>query len=135
MQIATLAVALVGFLHLKGPDGAFLYDEGEPVGIDMFGPGSQEFAQIEELQTSRALKRMQDNDGQPSLASVSDRRVQEAQDLTALTSGFRHIEHGDLAGVALFNAVYSDPKLGWIKEQALKHVRDWGKFPAVSPTA
>ena len=71
MKIASLAVAATAFLHLKGPDGAFLYDGKEKVGIDLYGPGSPEFAQVEERQSARALKRMQDTD---RLCSAGSRR-------------------------------------------------------------
>ena len=133
MKIATLAVAASAFLHLKGPDGVHLYENGEPVGIDLFGPGSRESAQVEERSSARAVKRMTDNDNKMTLAPIDDRRREAAEDLAALTAGFRHIERDDadgkpLAGSALYRAVYSDPELGWINEQALKFQRDWGKF-------
>ena len=133
MKIAKLAVAATGFLHLKGPDGVHLYEKGEPVGIDLFGPGSRESAQVEERQSARAIKRMTDNDNKMTLAPIDERRREAAEDLATLTAGFRHIEHDDadgkpLASSALALAVYSDPELGWINEQALKFQRDWGKF-------
>jgi hypothetical protein len=135
MKIKILAVAATAFLHLKGPDGSFLYENGEPVGIDLFGPGSQEFAQVEERQSARALQRMQDNDGKVALAPIAQRRAEEAEDLAALTARFHHIEVDDLAGSALHHAVYADPTLGWIKAQAGKFVGDWGKFSAGSTTS
>lgn len=140
MKIKTLAVAATAFLHLKNPaDNTFLYEDGKPVGIDLFSPGSPEFARVEERQSARAVKRMQDNDGKISVAPVEQRRTEAADDLAALTSGFRHIEHdgpdGPLAGTALFTAVYADPTLGWIKEQALKMLGDWGKFTPGSGTS
>jgi hypothetical protein len=133
MKIAILAVAATAFLHLKGPDGQLLYDNGQKVGIDLFGPGSDEYSRIEERQSNRAIKRMQDNDNKVSLPAADVRRTEAAEDLTALTAAFHHIEHEDangqpLAGAALYTAVYSDPSLGWIKEQATKFVGDWGKF-------
>ena len=133
MKIASLAVSPTAFLHLKGPDGTFLYENKEPVGIEMFGPGSPESAVIEERRSSRALRLMQDNDNKLSLPPVEQQRTDAAADLTALTAAFRHIEHDGadgkpLAGAALFAAVYAEPKLGWIKEQALKFQGDWGKF-------
>jgi hypothetical protein len=133
MKIATLAVAATAFLHLKGPDGTHLYDDGKPVGIELFGPGSPESAQVEERQSARAVKRMTENDGKLSLAPIEQRRTEAAEDLAALTSGFQNIEHAGadgqpLSGRALFIAVYSDPTLGWIKEQVLKAVGDWSRF-------
>jgi hypothetical protein len=133
MKIAILAVAATAFLHLKGPDGQLLYDNGQKVGIDLFGPGSDEYSRIEERQSNRAIKRMQDNDNKVSLPAADVRRTEAAEDLTALTAAFHHIEHEDangqaLVGAALYTAVYSDPSLGWIKEQVTKFVGDWGKF-------
>lgn len=140
MKIAMLAVVSTAFLHLKGPDGTYLYEGTEPVGIDVFGPGSPEFAKVEERQSSRAAKRYEDNDRKISLSlgSIEERRTESAQDLVALTAGFRHIEHESadgkpLAGAELYLAVYADPALGWIKGQVTKFVDDWGKFaPAAS---
>lgn len=133
MKITVLAVAATAFLHLKGPDGTYLYENGEPVGIDMFGPGSHESAQIENNQSARAIKRMQDNDNKFSPPPLEEQRSQGAIDLAAVTSGFRHIEYDDangqpLTGTPLFVAVYSDLTLGWIKAQAIKFQADWGNF-------
>ncbi len=133
MKIVKLAVSASGFLHLKGPDGALLYEDEDKVGIELYSPGSPQFARVEERQTARAIKRMQDNDNKVSLASIEDRRSEATEDLAELTAYFLHIEHDDedgkpLTGAALHAAVYSDPGLGWIKEQVTKFVGDWGKF-------
>ncbi|MEH3103433.1 MAG: hypothetical protein PGN12_05960 [Sphingomonas phyllosphaerae] len=140
MKIATLAVAMTAFLHLKGPDGVPLFDAGEKVGIDLFGPGSAEHGQIEERQSARVVKRMADNENKIAHVPLAIRRVEAAEDLATLTAGFRHIEHdapdgSPLSGAALYHAVYSDPALGWIKEQVVKFVGDWGKFTPGSPTS
>lgn len=133
MKIALLAVANTAFLHLKGPDDVYLYEGEEPVGIDLFGPGSPEYARIEERQGGRVVKRMSDNDNRLSHVPIETQRAERAEDLASLTAGFRHIEHDDengapLAGTALFTAVYADPTLGWIAKQVTKFVGDWGKF-------
>lgn len=140
MKIASLAVAATAFLHLKGPDGTHLYDNGQKVGIDLYGPGSPEYARIEERQSARAIKRMQDNDNKIALVPIEQRRTEAAEDLTVLTAGVRHIEHDaadgtPLTGTALVTALYSDPTLGWIKEQVVKFVGDWGKFTPGSATS
>lgn len=140
MKIATLAVAATAFLHLKGPDGVPLFEDGAPVGIDLFGPGSPEHGQIEERQSARVVKRMAENDNKIAHVPLATRRVEAAEDLASLTAGFRHIEHDapdgtPLAGTALYHAVYSDPALGWIKEQVIKFVGDWGKFTPGSLTS
>jgi len=136
MKIALLAAAATGFLHLKGPDGTFLYDDGAKVGIDLYGPGSPQFAQVEERISARVIKRMKDNDNQVSAVPIEERRANATEDMVALTAAFHNIEHdgpeGPLTGAALYSAVYSDPALGWIKAQVDKFVGDWGKFTPVS---
>ena len=133
MKIAALAVANTAFLHLKGPDGVPLYEDNKPIGIDLFSPGTPEAAQVESRRSARAIKRMQDNDNKVSIPPIKQQRIEVAEDLTALTSGFRGVDYDDvdgqpLAGAALYSAVYSDPKLGWIKDQVVKFQADWGKF-------
>jgi len=140
MKIKTLAASTTAFLHLKGPDGAHLYDGEQPVGIELYGPGSPQFSQVEEKQSARAIARMRDNDNKVSLAPIDERRTQAADDLAALTADFRLIEHEDadgkaLTGAALFTAVYADPALGWIKEQVTRFVGDWSRFTTASATS
>ena len=137
MKIATLAVSPTSFMHLKGPDGAHLYEGKEKIGIELYGPGSAEHALVEERVTARMLKRMNDGEGKVSLPSIEVQRAEAAQDLADVTAAFHHIEHDGpdnkpLTGKALFLAVYADPTLGWIKAQAAKHQGDWGKFSAGS---
>lgn len=137
MKIAKYAVAATGFLHLKGPDKVPLYDEGKKVGIDLFSPGSAEYGVIEERQSARTVKRMAENDNRLAHVPLETRRVEAAEDLTALTAAFHHIEHDGpdgqpLVGKALYQAVYSDPALGWIKEQVVAFLGDWGKFTSAS---
>jgi hypothetical protein len=140
MKIATLAVAATAFLHLKGPDGQHLYEDGRAVGIDLYGPGSPEAAVIEAAQSSRAIKRMQDNDNKIAMPAMEVQREETTADLVAYTAGFRNIDMdgadgSPLSGKALYVAVYSDPALGWIKSQVIKFVADWGKFMPGSPTS
>lgn len=138
MKIASLAVAVTAFLHLKGPNGEFLYDAGQPVGIDLYGPGSNEAAVIESAKSARAIKRMQENDNKYVLPSIETQREEETADLVAYTAGFRHLEYDGPGGQPLLGnqlaiAIYSDPKFGWIKPQVDKFVADWGKFVIGSP--
>lgn len=86
MKIAKLAVVDTAFLHLKGPDGVLLYEDGKKVGIDLYGPGSEQAAQVEERQASRTIKRMRDNDNKIDLAPIEIRRAEAAEDFAIVTA-------------------------------------------------
>jgi hypothetical protein len=138
MKIKTLAVAPTAFLHLKGPDGQYLYDDdkGEKkVGIDLYSPGSRQAALVDARRSQRVIQRMQDNDNKFSIPPIEQQRTEAAEDLKDLTAGFHNLEYDGpdgkpLTGSALFAAVYSDPEMGWINAQVNKFTGDWGKFKA-----
>lgn len=133
MKASSLASSSTAFLHLRGPDGTPLYENGERVGITLYGPGTPEAARVEERTTARIVKRMRDSDGKPSVVPLDERRAQDAEDLADVTAEFHHLEEdgpdgAPLTGRALFVAVYRNPRLGWIVEQVNKFLGDWGKF-------
>lgn len=126
-------------IHIKGLDGEHLYADAnreQPVRIVIYGPGSKAYAAVEARQTNRSLKRMQDNDGKPTVASPEQRLAEQAEDLADITVAFENLAYrpaGDKQGKELFQALYADPTLGNIAQQVLKGVRDWGNFkPAPS---
>lgn len=138
-DITQQAAADTTAIHVKGRDGEHLYDDAEktlPVRIVIYGPGSKPYATVEARQTNRSLKRMQDNDGKPTVASPEQRLIEQAEDLADITVAFENLGYppaGALQGKELFQALYADPKLGFIPQQILKAVRDWGNFkPAPS---
>lgn len=134
MDITTQSVTPTAPIHLKGADGELLYSNGDtskPVRVIVYGPGSDQFAAIEAKQTSRVLKRMADNDGKPSAVAPEVRIRERAEDLAAVTVGFENFSYppaGDKQGADLFQAFYADPKLGYMAQQVMKSVQDWGNF-------
>lgn len=132
LNIATLAVAATAAIHVKGPDGQPLYDDGNPVRILVHSPGSPAYAAVESRQTARALKRMNDNDGKLTAATAEERRAETAEDLASVTASFDNFTYGDgsLSGEALYRAVYGDPALGFVAKQVTKFLADWGNFKA-----
>lgn len=139
-DITKLAVNDTAAIHLKGPDGEYLYADAakeKKIRIVIYGPGSKPFAAVESLQTQRAVKRMQDNDGKVSVAPADQRSREQAEDLAAITVAIENFEYPPAKGkegVALFEALYADPTLGFIPPQILKAVRDWGNFKPGSAT-
>ncbi|WP_231420875.1 hypothetical protein [Sphingomonas sp. Leaf205] len=143
-NIAALAVAATAPLHVKSPTGEPLYADAErklPILIHLYGPGSEIAGVIESRQSSRALKRMQDNDGKITAASREERITETSHDLASLTARFENFEYQPdgatepLTGEALFRAVYADQSLGFITKQVAKFFGDWGNFSAASKAA
>lgn len=134
MDIATQAVVETATIHIKGANGELLYADAErqkPVQIVIYGPGSEAYGVVEARQSSRTVKRMQDNDGKMILPPAEERRKEVAEDMASLTVNFINFSYskaGDAQGEALFKAVYNDPTLGFIVRQVSQSVQDWGKF-------
>jgi hypothetical protein len=137
MDITTEAVRDTAALHIKSAKGDHLYSDGKPVRIHLYGPGTEQFAAVEARQTQRVLKRREANDGKPSVATPEQARIDQAEDLAAITADFENLTYppaGDARGFELFKAVYADPKLGFIAAQVNRWVQDWGNFSGSSAT-
>lgn len=135
-DITAHAVKDTSFLHLKGADGEHWYDGDKRVGINIYGPGSKKFAEVEARRSARTLKRMQDNDGKFTQAPLDVRQSEAAQDLADLTVGFENFDYpaaGAAHGEALYLAVYGNPAFGFINKQFEKFLNDWGNFKPGSP--
>lgn len=135
-NITTQSVSDTATLHVKGADGELLFADiarTQPVQIVLYGPGSKAYGLVESRQSSRAVKRMQDNDGKISVAPFEERVRETAEDLAALTVKFENLSYPPAEkaeGADLFTAVYADPKIGFIAKQVAKFVADWGNFKA-----
>lgn len=139
MDITTQAVVDTTAIHIKNAAGDYLNDaDGKPCRIVIYGPGSKPYADLEARQTNRAVKRMQENDGKISLPSPDQATQEKAEDLAAITVAFENFDYPPAkgkAGAELFAAFYRDPKLGFIHQQVLKTLKDWGAFAPGSETA
>lgn len=135
-DIMTQAAADTAAIHIKGLDGEYLNTpDGEPVRIVVFGPGSRQFAAVETRQTNRAVKRLAENDGKPSVAPPEQRAAEQAEDLADVTASFENFTYppaGGKVGADLYRAFYADPRFGHIAQQVLKALRDWGNFKIAS---
>ncbi|WP_404711484.1 hypothetical protein [Sphingomonas sp. MMS24-J13] len=135
MDFTKFAAKETAFIHFKGPDGAYMYDDGKKVGVTVYGPSSKQYAIVDDRGSARALKRMQDNDNKISPIPGDERREQQAQDLAELTVSFENITYppaGDAQGSTLFAAFYADPAMGFFKDQVAAGVNKWGNFMPAS---
>lgn len=136
MDIKNLAVEETSFLHLRDASDELLYegegDNRKEVGITLYGPGSKTFAKASQKRQNRLMDRMKKKgktDTTPE-ESVKD----NADFLAEVTHSFQCIESGELRGDALHRAVYADVSVGFIAEQAMKHIGEWGNFSKASST-
>lgn len=138
-DITSQAVTDTATIHLKSAAGELLFaDEARtmPVQIVVYGPGSKAFGLVEARQSSRAVRRMQDNDGKITVAPFEDRVRETAEDLATLTVRFENLSYppaGDVQGAELFAALYADQSLGFIAKQVTRFLSDWGNFKAALP--
>lgn len=140
MDIRTKAVSETGRLHLRdaaeelmyadGPDGK--PDPNLPVCVNVYGPGSKQYAKAQAAQQNRAvdmLKRKGKTD-----QTAEQRRQENAEFLADCTESFENVEYDGLTGRALAIAVYSDTSIGFIADQVAKHIGDWANFSKPSAT-
>lgn len=140
-DITTQAVAPTATIHVKSADGEPLYADAErklPVQIVLWGPGSAVYGVVEARQTSRVVKRMNENEGKLTALSHEDQVRETAEDLAALTVKFENLSYppaGDAQGAELFTAVYADVTLGFIVKQCRTALKDWSVFKQKSGTS
>lgn len=135
MDASTLKVADTAAIHVKDSAGEPLYDGDKPVRIVLHGPGTRAYAAMDSRQTARQLKRYNDNEGKITAPTTEERRRETAEDLATVTISFENLTYGDKVGPELFQAVYSDPALGFIVPQVQKALKDWSVFQGKSATS
>lgn len=130
MDIRKLAVEETSFLHLEDATGDALYENGEPVGITLYGPGTKTYARAQQARQNRIFDRMK-RKGKTDL-TAEEAAKENAEFLAACTKQFHRIEMGGLKDEELFRAVYADQSVGFIAEQAMKHLGEWANFSKAS---
>lgn len=138
LDIMSQAVTDTAFIHFKGLDGNLLYDDGKPVGVRLYGPGTDQYAEVDDRSAARVRKLMAENDDKYITAPREQREADLADDLACVTVEFVNFTYHPAAGKEgkeLYRAFYLDRKLGHLKAQANKALGDWGKFAPVPSEA
>lgn len=134
MDFSKQKVAQTAAMHVKSAAGTPMFDNGKPIRIHFYGPASPQFAALETRQSERSVKRHNENEGRVVARTSEERRQEAVEDLLSLTAKFEHLEYEDKSGDELYAAVYGDPELGYILNQATKFVGEWGNFSGSAPT-
>lgn len=101
---------------------------GKPVTIDLYGPGSEQYIKAQsknekenQARTFAALR------GKPLKEGDDEGRKQQARKLVSCT---KSINNFPIPGGA--EELYSNPRLGYIRDQVAKFIEDWENFPSRS---
>lgn len=122
-------------MYADGPDGN--PDKTRRMAIRMYGPGSKEYIEAQSISNNRQLDRLRKK-GKTDM--TAEQKLKEIVTLvTACTHSFENIDYEDadgnpLRGTALYKAVYADPELGFVIEQANKFINEWSNFTKASTT-
>lgn len=117
-------------IPLKNGDGSpMMDDKGEPLTVTIHGPSSPVWEQASAEVNRRRAKRMRENGGRFE-AALDDARNDQIDFLCRITVKFcAEIEHDDAKAKGdLPRAVYSDQRLGFIREQVHAEANDWSAF-------
>lgn len=137
LDIKTKAVAETSFLHLKDAQDNLLYTdkkgEKQPVGVNVYGPGSREYQAAQTKVSNRAVQRLQKRGKFEQ--SADEKKKEQAEFLADITQSFQNLAYDDLQGRALAVAVYSDSTLGFIADQVSEHTKEWANFSQGSLTS
>ena len=133
MDIKRFAVDETGVLALRDSgDEPMLGEDGAPMTITLYGPGSKQYARAQAAQQNRMIDKPK-RKGKTE-QSAEEKVREQAEFLAGCTKEFSaNIEMDALKGEALFKAVYSEPDIGFIAEQVGKHLGDWSNFKRLSP--
>ena len=135
MDIRKFAVEETSTLTLRDANGdPMLAEDGQPMTITLYSPGSKTYAKAQAAQNNRLLDKLK-RKGKAE-QSASERAAEAAEFLSACTQAFSsNIQYDELTGEALYKAVYADTSIGFIAEQVGKHLGDWANFSKGSATS
>ena len=128
MDITQFAVSETGILHLRDAnDEPMVGEDGQPMTITGYGPGSREYNRAQAAQQNRLIRKLQRKGKTDETAEQKIR--EQAEFLADCTKEFSsNIMLGDLKGRELFLGVYQESKVGFIAEQFNRWLNDWANF-------
>lgn len=138
VNLLDIQVPTIGKINLKRPDGSPLLDENnQPAFARVHSPASKIWEVANASKRRKAMKRVREGGGKIE-ASVDD-SADTIDFLVAITEEFVNVEvplpEGEAGAKALVRAIYSNPALGYIRDQIDAAAVDWGSFLETSATS
>lgn len=124
-------VPTVGNVALKNADGSpMLDDQNQPAFVRLHSPASKTWQVADAAKRRKAMKRVRENGGK--IEAAADSTEDTLEFLIAVTEEFVNVSvplpEGEAGPKALVRAIYSNPALGYIRDQAEAAASDWGSF-------
>lgn len=137
-NIKKLAIAATATMPVRDATGEPQFDDaGNALSITFCSPGTKQYQKAkhaaEERNNTRVFARMQGKS--ENKQSASEKVIERAEFLAAITVSFNHFDDGAGGGYELFKRTFSDIELGHIADDADKFVGDRGNFKQPTPTA
>ncbi len=130
-DIRKFSVAATGRLALRdASDEPMLTDDGKEIAVNVFGPGSKQYAKAQAAQQNRMLDKLKRKG--KSDQTAEQKSAEAAEFLSDCTESWENLDYDGLTGTALSKAVYSDQTIGFIADQVAKFIGDWSSFKKVS---
>lgn len=131
MDIRKFSVSPTSRLHLRDANDELLYadaDKKQPVAVNLFGPGSREYAKAKAAQNNRLVNKIKTK-GKAN-QTPEEITAESAEFLAACTQSWENMGYGDevLGDADLSAAIYSDRSLGFISDQVAAHLGSWSNF-------
>ena len=127
MDIKKFAVTPTARLELRdASDELMTNEQGQVLAVNLYGPGSKQYAKAQAAQNNRIVDKLK----RKGKADQTAEQIasEKAEFLADCTESFENLEYDSLTGRALFMAVYSDITIGFVADQAAKHIGDWANF-------
>jgi hypothetical protein len=133
-EITTLAAKDTFTLELLNANDEPLFDqEGKPLSITVYGPGSKAYANAQAARNQRMLDRVAKK-GKTKL-NAEEQTAENVNFLAACTVSFNGWAYHGKADAQAIAAAYADTSLGFIADQVSRAVNDWANFTSSSLTS
>jgi len=132
MDVRQFAVEESGVVELRdAADEPMVGEDGKPMTITLYGPGSKPYAKAQAAQQNRMIDKLKRKGKADQTAEEKAR--EQAEFLAGCTKAFSsNIEMDGLKDEALFRAVYAETSIGFIAEQVGRYLGEWGNFKTAS---
>lgn len=121
-NVAEFEAAETAVLEVTDRKGEPLLYNGQPVTIELYSPGSNQYLRAtHKIATAQQTATFAAIRGKPIKETVEGNIHKQAEKLAACTASVRNFP------VAAFD-IYTNPKLGYITNQAAKFIEDWANF-------